>query len=737
MAKQQDFKLLAKINDIPIEETKIIQLSPGNRLGPKNRYEIINCIGVGSIGAVYLAKDHQDNQNLLALKILLPNILNSEKKIDLFVDNLTALQYLKHKNVVQIYDFWKQGTLYFYTMEYIDGDTIQDWIIDHQTEHKYIPVPLICKLMLQVCEGLDQLHKTSGHYLIHPKNLLILKNEEEYKIKICNFGLYHLQNGNFWLKASLLSGTEKYKAPEQFQKPNSLNRQSDIFSIGVLLHQMVYLDTPDCKQKFLFRRNDIPENLIKLIHQLTITNPQKRLNGVDSTIEKLEEILLSYEKIELTRAKTQFRDEATKIRVTGRELPKISNSKEQEQNQEEYEKLVNQAQVLLGQKRYTEAIALLKKAYILNDTSLVYNLLDQAQSSMEKAIGLKLEALVTSDDIGKAIELLKESITIYPYDIEAKNHMAALIKTQKKSKDNEEEAQKILLNGDKLVEEGKFEEAVKLWNSMIEKTDHDNEFKERIMQVVDMMGEVAQTHLESDEIYKANEIISWLIKYSDDDFIQYLHLNIKNALKDNEAQFSKVLQEGEKHFQKKQFAAAAEAWSSGLGFNDYSDRFLKNKIQEAMKFEKKAREDESEYIHLLNTALVLEKREDYQGTLQALQKIAEKEQHWLCPVKDISKEIERIRKLKAASKFAQQAKNSLIEANSYINKGHLKKAKEVLNRPIFNHILIPTIQNRFDKISSKLNIRLRKQKQLWLGIKIVCGVLGAITIGILYLVLST
>jgi hypothetical protein len=81
MLKRKDFRILAKINNIPIEEAELIYLETGNRLGPNSRYEVMNLIGTGTIGAVYLVKDYEKEEKLFALKIILPQILENNEKI--------------------------------------------------------------------------------------------------------------------------------------------------------------------------------------------------------------------------------------------------------------------------------------------------------------------------------------------------------------------------------------------------------------------------------------------------------------------------------------------------------------------------------------------------------------------------------------------------------------------------------------------------------------------------------
>ena len=86
MIKRKDFKILSDIHDISLDETKIIELSPGTTIGPKvgdkRRYEIITLLGAGCIGCVYLVKDHENSGKLFVLKVILPHYLNTKEKTE-------------------------------------------------------------------------------------------------------------------------------------------------------------------------------------------------------------------------------------------------------------------------------------------------------------------------------------------------------------------------------------------------------------------------------------------------------------------------------------------------------------------------------------------------------------------------------------------------------------------------------------------------------------------------------
>ena len=202
MAKRKDFRILAKINHIPSEEAELIYLEPGNRVGPNNRYEIIHLIGTGSIGAVYLVKDYEEKESLFALKMILPDVLQNEKELDIFIDYISQVQELKHPNLLQIHDFWKQNTLYFYTMEYVDGHSLRDMMDEQRERKEIIPLKEACEMAIKMCNAIEFVHFT-GHYRLHPENVLLAGDfkKRSHIVKLCDFGMYPLKPSSFWKEA--------------------------------------------------------------------------------------------------------------------------------------------------------------------------------------------------------------------------------------------------------------------------------------------------------------------------------------------------------------------------------------------------------------------------------------------------------------------------------------------------------------------------------------------------------
>ena len=202
-------------------------------------YEIISLIGEGGMGNVYLAEDKKVGRKV-AIKIILPHLAKNEHVRDRFVMEAKAMARLQHVNIVTLYDYVVNDEGLFLIKEYVDGNPLDEYI---QNIGKAIDEDLAIEVTKQVVSACNHAHsKGVVHRDIKPGNIIINK---EGTVKILDFGIAKIidEEVSKLTKTGLQIGTVYYMSPEQVQG-GEITAQTDIYSIGVTLYQMVTAINP-------------------------------------------------------------------------------------------------------------------------------------------------------------------------------------------------------------------------------------------------------------------------------------------------------------------------------------------------------------------------------------------------------------------------------------------------------------------------------------------------------------
>lgn len=200
-------------------------------------YKIIGTIGHGAMGVVYEAYQPSLKRKV-AIKVI-PNSLSAFTEIvKRFEIEATSAAQLRHPNIVTILEFGKDKHIYFYAMEYIQGETLED-----KLKKEKISLEEALNIIVQVGEGLNYAHE---HGIIHrdikPSNIII---DEEGHPLIADFGLAKVE-ATEEITSNKVIGTPSYMSPEQAnpELKNKLDKRSDIFSLGVLLYRILIGEVP-------------------------------------------------------------------------------------------------------------------------------------------------------------------------------------------------------------------------------------------------------------------------------------------------------------------------------------------------------------------------------------------------------------------------------------------------------------------------------------------------------------
>ncbi len=202
------------------------------------RYQLVSEIGRGSMGVVYKGFDPVIGRTV-AIKTMLTQGLTTTEFEDFkarFQREAQAAGILTHPNIVTVYDFGEDNGVLYLAMEFLVGRSIQDLV----EEQNVLPVDTIIPMYEQVCSALDHAH---SHNIIHrdvkPANIMVL---ESGLVKVTDFGIAKVMSMGM-TQAGQILGTPNYMSPEQV-RGRQIDGRSDIFSLGVILYELVTGEKP-------------------------------------------------------------------------------------------------------------------------------------------------------------------------------------------------------------------------------------------------------------------------------------------------------------------------------------------------------------------------------------------------------------------------------------------------------------------------------------------------------------
>ncbi|MDX8045008.1 Stk1 family PASTA domain-containing Ser/Thr kinase [Gracilibacillus sp. S3-1-1] len=195
------------------------------------RYEIIKSIGGGGMANVYLGNDTILNRQV-AIKVLRLEYANDEEFITRFHREAQAATSLSHPNIVSIYDVGEEEQIYYMVMEYVDGMTLKQYI----QLHAPIEVEEVIEIMTQITSAISHAHDNGLiHRDIKPQNILI---DTYGQVKVTDFGIAVALSATALTQTNSVLGSVHYLSPEQ-ARGGKANRKSDIYSLGIVLFEML------------------------------------------------------------------------------------------------------------------------------------------------------------------------------------------------------------------------------------------------------------------------------------------------------------------------------------------------------------------------------------------------------------------------------------------------------------------------------------------------------------------
>jgi eukaryotic-like serine/threonine-protein kinase len=256
-----------------------------DHIGP---YKILECLGEGGMGVVYLAEQEQPIRRKLALKVIKQG-MDTHEVIARFESERQALAIMNHPNIARVYDagIAERGTPYF-VMEHVPGVPIVAYCDKHRlnTQERI-------ELFLPICQAIQHAHqKGIIHRDIKPSNILVAVQDGKPIPKVIDFGVakatnQRLTEKTLFTQQGLLIGTPEYMSPEQAEMTGlDVDTTTDIYSLGVLLYQLLVGSLPFDSQTM---RRAGYEEIRRIIREQEPPKPTTKLSSMGQSAKEVAE----------------------------------------------------------------------------------------------------------------------------------------------------------------------------------------------------------------------------------------------------------------------------------------------------------------------------------------------------------------------------------------------------------------------------------------------------------------
>ncbi|MCS6893006.1 MAG: serine/threonine protein kinase [Deltaproteobacteria bacterium] len=293
------------------------------------KYEIIKCLGSGSMGVVYSARIiGSDDTKIYALKVLYPEVAKNPALAARFRNEVLVAYGVNHPNVVRAYEYIRDGDIIAYSMEFLDGGDLADRLANYHDQP--IPFELGLKWLWQMASGLQAIHEAGIiHRDLKPENILLAGGDN---IKIVDFGIAKAQHGPKLTEHGGVVGTLNYVSPEYIISGN-IDKRSDIYAYGLLAYEIftgsqpfnqgsmldmmttrIKMDPPNPKTI----NPRIPDRLAELILKCLKRNPDERYQNME---EILVDLVSIFEKENITISDLSRITSATEAKLAKNTIP--------------------------------------------------------------------------------------------------------------------------------------------------------------------------------------------------------------------------------------------------------------------------------------------------------------------------------------------------------------------------------------------------------------------------------
>lgn len=270
-------------------------LQSGALLG--GRYEILQLLGEGGMGAVYKARDVELDR-VVAVKVIRPELVGRAEILQRFKQELILARKVTHKNVIRIFDLGQAGNIKFITMEFVEGSDLKQVL---RAKGK-LETKEAVEVMLQTARALEAAHAEGViHRDLKPQNIMI--EQGTGRVLVMDFGIARSMESQGMTQTGALMGTPEYMSPEQ-AKGEKLDHRSDLFTFGIIFYELLTGRSPyksDTMMGSLMKRlqeaarppieadASVPQDLSDLVGKCLLREAAERCQSAHEIVRALED----------------------------------------------------------------------------------------------------------------------------------------------------------------------------------------------------------------------------------------------------------------------------------------------------------------------------------------------------------------------------------------------------------------------------------------------------------------
>ena len=277
-----------------------------------NSYQILAKLATGGMAEIFLARVQgvAELERYCVLKRILRDRASDVQFVRMFLDEARLAAQLQHANIAQVYDIGKLGDSYFFTMEYVHGQTVRELLHHAQSVDRQLPIASVLTIVAGAAAGLHHAHERRGldgrplgivHRDVSPSNLMV---SYEGGVKVVDFGVAKAADRADETKTGTVKGKISYLSPEQC-KGRRVDRRSDLFSLGIcfwelLTAERLYKRASDFETMNAIvtelapapsaRRPDVPREIDELVLRLLAKSPDARCQTAEQVVDALEQV---------------------------------------------------------------------------------------------------------------------------------------------------------------------------------------------------------------------------------------------------------------------------------------------------------------------------------------------------------------------------------------------------------------------------------------------------------------
>ena len=215
-----------------------------DRVAPSKigRYQVLDRLAAGGMAEVYRARSASDGNRLIAIKCMLPALVDDEEFANMFVDEAKLASQLSHPNIVQIYELGRYKEQLYIAMELIHGRDLRAIVRKAKKRGVALSPQFVAYVVAKTAEALDYAHRKTSidgrplklvHRDISPQNILV---GYDGNVKVVDFGIAKADFRRTMSRVGILKGKFAYMAPEQV-KTGEVDGRTDIFALGAVLYE--------------------------------------------------------------------------------------------------------------------------------------------------------------------------------------------------------------------------------------------------------------------------------------------------------------------------------------------------------------------------------------------------------------------------------------------------------------------------------------------------------------------